>query len=301
MNDTFQIDGNIMCMQGSAPVRFAHHKTLDNAENHRLHINNYIEIYVYISGDHQYIVENALYELKRGDMIIINPREVHKALPISETLYERFYLLISDRVFDGMHVNPLAALLNKPSGTGNLISFPEKNRELVLDMLYQISECFRDGKDDQLRAFSFLLRLLDEINQQLKQGLPTAGSVAHTPELLRNILAYVAENAATIQSETEIASAVGVTPQYLSGYFSKQIGTPLRTYIQAKRIALAKELLYHGMDVTQTCYACGFNDCSYFIRIFKKYVGVTPLAYKQGRTAGTDCNFPENMIGLIRS
>ena len=281
MEETFWLDANITAMRESVPIRFAHHKNIDKLENHVLHINNYVEIYVYVSGNHNYIVENSLYELNRGDIIIINPREVHKALPLTETMYERFYFLVDEHTFDYMYQNPLSQILNKPTDIGNLISLDDKTRKEVLNMLYEIRNCFQNGRDDQLRAFSFFLRVLDEINQQLWCAHSFIGNVTHTPELLGKILTYVAEHTAEIQSTTEISSALGLTPQYLSSYFSKHIGTTLKMYIQAKKIALAKDLLDKGADVTQTCYDCGFNDCSYFIKVFKKYVGMTPLTYKQ--------------------
>ena len=284
MEDFFRIDANISAMQGALPIRVAHHKTVDHPNNHVLHINNYIEIYVYVSGNHNYIVENSVYELKRGDIVIINPLEVHKALPLSGGPYERFYFLVDAHAFDAMCIDPLAAFLGKPLGTGNLISFGEEKREELLEVLYAISDCFRDGRNDQLRAFAYFMRLLDELNRELINRGSVAGTITRTPSLLEKILAYVAENTAAIQSITEIASALGLTPQYLSGYFSKHIGTPLKTYIQAKKIALAKDLLDKGADVTEACYECGFNDCSYFIRVFKKYVGMTPLTYKNSLT-----------------
>ena len=282
MEETFWSDANINAMRDAVPIRFAHHKTIDKPENHVLHLNNYMEIYVYVSGNHNYIVENSLYELKRGDIVVINPREVHKALPMKENMYERFYILIDEHTFDSMYLNPLFQILNKPSDMGNLISLDDKKREEVLDMPYEISKCFQNGRDNQLRAFSYLLRIFDEINQRISRSPSSEGNTTHTPELLKKILTYVAINTAEIQSITEISSALGLTPQYLSSYFSKHIGTPLKTYIQAKKIAIAKDLLDKGADVTGACYECGFNDCSYFIRIFKKYVGITPMAYKKG-------------------
>ncbi|MBE6549952.1 MAG: helix-turn-helix domain-containing protein [Ruminococcaceae bacterium] len=281
MEETFWLDANIIAMRESVPIRFAHHKNIDKPENHVLHINNYVEIYVYVSGNHNYVVENSLYELNRGDIIIINPREVHKALPLTETMYERFYFLVDEHTFDSMYQNPLSQILNKSTDIDNLISLDDKTRKDVLNMLYEISNCFQNGRDDQLRAFSFFLRVLDEINQQLRRASSFGGNATHTPELLGKILTYVAEHTSEIQTTTEISSALGLTPQYLSSYFSKHIGTTLKMYIQAKKIALAKDLLAKGADVTQTCYDCGFNDCSYFIKVFKKYVGMTPLTYKQ--------------------
>ena len=281
MNQQIERNADITVMYDTVPIRFAHLKTLDKPENHVLHINNYVEIYVYISGDHRYIVENSLYDLHCGDIIVINPLEVHKALPLKETPYERFYFLVDLKTFESMHLDPLAPILNKPSGVGNLISFDAETRQSILQMLYAISDCFRDGHNDQLRAFSFFLRFLDEINHYLTQTPPSSGNITHTPKLLKQILTYVADNTATLQSTTEIASSLGITPQYLSTYFSSHIGTPLKHYIQTKKIALAKDLLDKGADVTQACYDCGFNDCSYFIRIFKKYVGLTPTEYRQ--------------------
>ena len=276
MESTFWLDADISALRTDMPIHFAHHRNPDTAENHRLHLNNHLEIYFFISGDHQYIVENDLYTLKPGDAILINPRQVHKALPRGDGMYERFYFLLSDRALEGLQQDPLKDLLSSHS---NLVSFPEPARTQVINMLYSISDCFRDGQNDQLRAFSLFLGIMAEFRRHL--GQVAQSRTAHTPELLRRILTYVNDHTASIQTTAEVATALGVSPQYLSTYFSRHIGTPLKTYIQAKKIGLAKDLLSQGADVTRTCFDCGFNDCSYFIRIFKKYVGVTPLVYKQ--------------------
>ena len=281
------IRGSIDVMSGATPIQFAHHKSNDRPELHVLHINSYVEIFIYVSGDHSYIVDNSLYKMQRGDIIVINPLEVHKALPAGECEYERFFLLIDPRAFEGMSIDPLSGILGRKSGSGNLISLESKERGEVLRSLYAMSECFKDGKNDTLRALSLLLGIIDRINHHIEERHPSAESHRQTPHLLKAILTYVAENTADIQSTAEIADALGVTPQYLSNYFSKHIGTPLKAYIQTKKIALAKDMLSKGKDVTETCYDCGFNDCSYFIRVFKKHVGVTPHAFTQANRSGS--------------
>lgn len=285
MKPPIWIDADIHAFHHSTPIHFAHHESVDQPDSHTLHLNDYIEIYVYVSGNHHYIVENSLYRLHRGDIMVINPREVHKALPLSACPYERFYFLVDAHTFDSMAINPLEPILYKSMEAGNLLSMGDKVDE-ILALLYAISDCFKNGRNDQLRAFSRFLQFLDEIDRRMKDGQAQNGMTTHTPELLKSILAYVADHTAEIQSTSEIARALGVSPQYLSSYFSKQIGTPLKTFIQAKRIALAKDLLEQNYDVTQACYDCGFNDCSYFIRIFKKYVGITPMIYKRSFLEG---------------
>lgn len=187
--------------------------------------------------------------------------------------------------FDAMEIDPLKQLLNHSSKFGNLISMNDKSEDL-LKILYSISDCFHSGHDDQLRALGLFLQFLAELNSRYAHGdlLNNTNNVCMitpTPQLLKDILTYVEEHTAEIQSTTEISAKLGVSPQYLSNYFSNRIGTPLKTFIQAKKIALSKELLKKGGNVTEVCYECGFNDCSYFIKVFRRYVGITPMAYKK--------------------
>lgn len=277
-------EGKIETFRNAMPVQFAHHLSMDRPEDHVLHINNYIEIYVFVSGNHKYVVEDRLYDLQRGDIIVINPLEVHKALPMQEGMYERFYFLMDVACLDGMVNNPLSRFLNRSGGEGNLISPLGNARARILDILYATSACFEAEKNDQLRAFGLMVQFLGELISQLQPGAAQPDGGDRSPELLDRILTYVAKNTATIQSVSQIAEALGVSPQYLSAYFAKRIGTPLKIFVQAKKIALAKQLLSKGADVTGACFDSGFNDCSYFIRTFKKYVGVTPLRFKQTHT-----------------
>ena len=274
MDETFEIEGQIDILRDGPAVHFAHLKTMDRPENHRLHLNNYLELYMFVSGKHQYIVDNRLYDLQRGDIVIIGPRQVHKALPAGEGLYERFYLLLDTDCLRGLHWDPLPPILE---GEGHLLTLESDRREEALGLLYGISDCFRSELRQPLTALGLMLQFLELLGGRNHQTQPAAA--LPVPQLLAKVLRYVQDHAASIGSVAQVAEAMGISPQYLSSYFRKQIGTPLKIYIQAKKIALAKELLSKGADVTQACFDSGFNDCSYFIRIFRKYTGTTPHRY----------------------
>lgn len=274
MQDSFEIEGRIAVLREGAAVRFAHLKTMDKPENHALHLNNHLELYVFVSGKHQYIVDNQLYDLQRGDIVVIGPRQVHKALPAEEGMYERFFLLLDTDCLRQLAADPLPALL---SGRQALISPEPSAREQGLQLLYALSDCLRAAPQRPLAALGLLLQFLELLANQTSSSQD--GNAAPLPPLLERVLRFVQENAASIGSVAQVAEAMGISPQYLSTYFRQQIGTPLKIYIQAKKIAIAKELLERGADVTQACFDSGFNDCSYFIRIFRKYTGTTPHRY----------------------
>ncbi len=262
-----------------APITFAHRRFVDNNSQHLLHINNHCEIYVFISGDADYIVEDNYYELERGDIILINPLEVHKAVLKSECMYERFYLLLTADSFPHLLENPLAGLLSKPNGERNLIRFEAAKREEMLALLYGMRECVESV--DRLSFLSKLIRFLVELSAQLSDAAPSREPSAD--KLLSEIMGYIDKNATTLESLSQAASELGISPQYMSSYFSRRVGTTLASYLQAKRISIAKQLLDSGADVTAACYESGFNDCSYFIRVFRRFVGMTPLKYKKDK------------------
>ncbi len=264
------------------PITFAHRRFCDRDTNHRFHLNHHYELYVFVSGEAGYIVEDTYYHLQRGDLILIRPHQVHKAVLSGEGIYERFYLLFSEDAFAPMAEDPLTHLLLSAEGAPALISPPKEEKEVLLSLLYQMSSHVEQSSaTHRTAALACLLELISR--------LPTYFSQREEPpplprdRLLSDILVYLDRNAAQIQSLSRVAAAVGVSVQYLSGYFSQKIGTTLSSYLRAKKIAIAKKLLDKGASVTEACYESGFNDCSYFIRVFRRYLGCTPLQYKQGK------------------
>lgn len=78
-----------------------------------------------------------------------------------------------------------------------------------------------------------------------------------------------------------LAGMVYLSPPYLSRIFKQETGTPFNTYLNEVRVHKAKELLRHEeMKLIEIAEAVGFEDQSYFTKVFKKIVGLTPLHYR---------------------
>ncbi|EOP55845.1 YSIRK-targeted surface antigen transcriptional regulator [Bacillus cereus VD136] len=78
-----------------------------------------------------------------------------------------------------------------------------------------------------------------------------------------------------------LAQMCRLSPNYLSSLLKKEVGKPLSEYIQRQRVDEAKKLLlltnYSILDIGMWL---NFNDQSYFIKIFKKYTGLTPRQFR---------------------
>ncbi len=277
---TEEIDEKICLNQAMPAITFAYKKSIDKPENHRLHINRLFEIYIYIDGDADYIVGDKYFSLRYGDMIVMNQYVPHNVVLKSEGLYERFYLLFPLESFAGHRYDPFRNMGRM------LISLPEGKRRGAVEILYKIRDTLAEEKDQRahFKAYGLIMEFLAEISGEKGEALPSEREApSRLPKYIAEILVYINKNAVQIRSADEIAKAFGLSMPYLSTTFRNAIGTPLKSYIQAKKIACAKELLDKDCSVTEACYESGFNDCSYFIKVFRQHVGMTPLRYKNSR------------------
>ena len=87
----------------------------------------------------------------------------------------------------------------------------------------------------------------------------------------------------------ETAQYVGFSPTYFSKIFKDEMGVTFNSYLGGLRVERSKTLLLSGeYSVGDICSEVGFEDQSYFIKVFRKYTGVTPGKFRkqQGRLDG---------------
>ncbi len=108
-------------------------------------------------------------------------------------------------------------------------------------------------------------------------------------DLVQKIKAYVRANCEHKLTLDDIGRHVFLSRSYLSSMFKEQTGQSLVGFINEARVEKCKQLLT-GSDLclTEVAGRCGFDDQSYFTKVFKKYTGVSPYAYKKtgNRKAG---------------
>ncbi|KWX76190.1 AraC family transcriptional regulator [Paenibacillus riograndensis] len=95
------------------------------------------------------------------------------------------------------------------------------------------------------------------------------------------VAVYVKDNYADINlSVSMIGAHFGITPQYVSKLFKEQTGQGLHDYISQVRTEAAKAYLQEGITIEEISARVGFSSSSAFIRVFKKYEGITPGRFK---------------------
>lgn len=94
---------------------------------------------------------------------------------------------------------------------------------------------------------------------------------------------YIAEHLTEKLTIKTLCNKFFLSKNALYQLFRDELGTTVNEYIIRQRLCLAEEYLKSKseINVTQVAALCGFSDYNYFIRLFKKQYGVTPLQYRK--------------------
>lgn len=100
-------------------------------------------------------------------------------------------------------------------------------------------------------------------------------------ELIKKAIQYIAHNFASAISLEDVATHVHLNPAYFSTVFKQSTGSSFKEYLNMVRIEESKRLLSNTTySVIDIAIATGFEDQSYFSKVFKKYTGLTPKQYR---------------------
>lgn len=95
---------------------------------------------------------------------------------------------------------------------------------------------------------------------------------------------YIRNHLREMTSAKEMAELCHLSPGYFSRLFMKEMGESFTDYLNRTKIEKAKEALRGSAEnVTSIAMELGFQDASYFVKVFKKFEGVTPSVYRKSK------------------
>ena len=234
------------------------------------HIHKECEIYVNLSGDVSFEVENRIYPVSRGSVIITRPYEYHHCIYHSYIRHDHYWI-----TFSTSRNNEFAEIFfNREKGKGNLIALDENALKELSEVL---EELLKGGEDKLGRQINIL-----KIFYILKQG-KSQEYRADTKNLSQDValaLKFMDKNLSEEITIEEIAKNSFVSVNSLERHFKNQLlATPFQI-LRKKRLYLSLQFLRQGFSVSEAGIKSGFSDYSNYIQLFKKQFSITPLQYK---------------------
>ena len=237
-----------------------------------LHHHDFYEIYFFLSGRVDYLVEGINYTLNPGDLMLISPMELHRPTVAPEEAYERVVLWINAEY-----------LRKKTEGTEFLERCFQPGHNLFHVSRTPIPELIRrlagefGGQEGgaSLYAEGLLLQLLAEL-LRLAAGSGDAAEARQSSPLIESVLHYIAEHYREEISLDELAERFYVSKYHLSHLFRQTVGVSVYRYVLLKRLQHARQLLSEGESPGSAGRASGFPEYSGFYRAFRQVYGTSP-------------------------
>lgn len=189
----------------------------------------------------------------------------------------------------------------------NLQDVKERVEQLLPALARITAACGRNVPDildcdpDQLRRFAIksmeeVNRILTEIVRHFLFLIFEPQSQKHT-DVVTTIKEYIRANFDRKLTLEDIGRQVYLSHSYVSSIFKKETGLSVVDYANKIRIDRGKRLLIEtDLTISFIASRCGFDDQSYFTRVFKKFVGMSPRNYRD--TYGSSQGENERIITL---
>ena len=121
--------------------------------------------------------------------------------------------------------------------------------------------------------------LIDGYILQLIENYPDGKGVDNP--IIQNVKEYVYSNIAYDLSLSAVARFYFYNEVYLGRLFKETVGLSFKEFVNRERIKRAGELLSSDLPITEVAERVGYNNITYFNRVFKLYTGMTPGEYRR--------------------
>lgn len=280
--DTVQFHGK--------PILWWHKNRTESDFRGYYHWHQCCEILCVHEGQGSIIVNQKTYEVRRGMLFFFQPFQLHKVYAnVSPSIPYVRTIIHFDPVFQAEGLRPFSSrhyLFNQ--------LWQGKNAEQAYDLLAEFDHIERmiemynhavsQGRGESDEEITMLLLQLMNFLAVVQQDNQFQAAEAGEPRSLRYaeiIMQWIEEHYAEEISLEDMSEALHLSKFYVSRVFRQETGSSLTDYVTARRIKQACRLLQTtSLSVERIGIESGLPNVSYFIRLFKKVVGTTPLKYR---------------------
>ncbi|MDP4133755.1 MAG: AraC family transcriptional regulator [Bacillota bacterium] len=242
-----------------------------------LQAHNYYELYYLTEGSRKYFINDTVYSVEEGDVLIIPPGLLHRSIGDNPGKHSRVLINIMCNMFDEEFKSEYDDCIKN-----YFVMVPNK-RKRYFDELIEKIESEYTNKDN------FSKKLINNYINEMMMFFVRASKMEdaqyignETDEVIGNAAKYICMNYGKDISLEEVARAVGMSKTYFSKIFKTKTGSGFSDYLTSVRVTEASKLIVNtDLSITEVAVRCGFNDSSYFSSVFKSLKGITPYKYRK--------------------
>lgn len=244
-----------------------------NAKGCPLAWHEAMEIQFIKGGEGAYFIAGIKYPFGKNSLLIIKPKEIHRLLPHSDSLVEKWGILFKPECCADVKVK-----VDLLIGYGHHVRLKDEEAA-VLDRI--CSQIAGETRKKNIYYEELLKTKLSELLVWVKRAFACSSPSLMEHPLVSKVVLYIDHNfyrPLTIPLLTEVT---GCSARHLARLFRRCVGMSIKRYILHRRILEAQTLLREQpfLKTTAVAESVGFCQYSDFHRMFKTTTGTTPGQY----------------------
>ena len=254
----------------------AHHNRDPYFRTIEFHAHDFLELYLFLDGSVTYYIEDQVYDLCPGDLLIIPPGRMHRPVIANErAAYERMVLWVELDYIARIDsaAGELQAALRGIGANGYRVPLRGDDLIFAASLFRRIVKMERGGV---FTSSAIRLYLKDAFEAYSLVEKEARGETAVIPQVIR----YLTEHFREPLRLDDLAARFFISKSYLNRHFKAYTNATVYAYLMALRITHARRMLREGATAAEAGRECGFSDYSTFYKAFKAQTGITPQEFK---------------------
>ncbi len=248
------------------------------------HWHNAAEFTIALCDGCKYRVNDVLYELKKGDVLLIWPQQIHETvkIPIGSALFIQFSSVIIENNLDLVSISRFLYECNHISAAEN----PELT-EFIRNKLFEIREINNSSRplsetECKLRIYDVLLKVGNYVLSESKNTSLLGAGAGTGWKYIHTACTYIWENSSENLTQAEVANHVGLSPFYFSKLFKQHMHMSFPSYLSDIRVKTAASLLLDdSLSITECAFRAGFQSTTAFNKAFHETTDHSPREYRK--------------------
>lgn len=236
-----------------------------------MHFHPFSEIFYVIGGKGQFTVESDTFDVKKDDMIVVNPNVYHHEDSHGDDPLEYVVLGVEDLTFG----------LNDEENSFLYQSFEKSND----DIQYYITHLLMESENKELGYETMCQKLYElfllQMIRHMRLNLSSNPIQKPIKREIRMICYYIDQNYSEDITLDSLGKYMRMNKYYMAHEFKRCMGLSPINYLIERRIKECKSLLTTtSLSIAEISETVGFSSQSYFSQTFKKNIGMTPKQYR---------------------
>lgn len=256
------------------------------------HIHEQLEFIYVTEGEFRAFVNDSEYLLKSGDMLFMRANAVHRIFALDSPELSYYVLKINVSVVFELASEKSAAdyvlrlVLDKGGAKTHWLA-EEEDTQRIARCFERLIEEYRGQavcRDMAMKlwASSVILETLRSLMALESPETTQEGAGSNLTAQIYRVIKHINRHYSEPLDAEECAKKANMSYSYFSRSFKRITGKSFKEYLNFVRVSHADQLLYSGdKGITEIAMECGYNNVSYFISVYKKMKGQTPLKLRK--------------------